>query len=219
MTTIEGYKYPSDPPLLWQLFLVKNEPHIGKSFCMIYWNYYCYMWHKRQQVLRREDNMVPWVIQGSPNALKSSPDAQNPKRHHRVTVFKPLLHLTCHHRGSKAADFMFVRHWDAVTVQSNLTFHQRPSWEGILWRQLWQWTCWRLGATSSPASHLAPPGTFQSSTWCRWPWSAARKVCRRGRRSYLRPEGRSSAWEGNHTHITLLWIFWWCWWSYWKKKN
>lgn len=46
-------------------------------------------------------------LQGSLNALKSFPEPQNPKRHHRVTVFKPLFHSTCHHHVSQTVDITF----------------------------------------------------------------------------------------------------------------
>lgn len=74
------------------------------------WFIESYMWHKSQQVLRvrRQHGAVGFL--GQPECTEEPPsDTQHPKRHHRVTVFKPLLHLTCHRRGSKAADFMLAR--------------------------------------------------------------------------------------------------------------
>lgn len=65
-----------------------------------------------QQVLGGEDDMVLRDCRTNQNALKGSPEPQTPRRHHRVPVFKPPLHVACHLHAS-----------ETVTLLLKYTYH------------------------------------------------------------------------------------------------
>lgn len=144
-------------------------------------------------------------LQSSLNARKSCPATQDPKRHHRDSVFKPLFHSLSHLRGSEGVD---------PNTNSMMDPASNPTFFGLagIWQcQPWPPTPGSMGATSSPASHLVPRGTFQSSIWCHWSSWAPKTTCPHSCPGLPPLEGRNSVHDirdNKNVNNLCTWIKW-----------